>query len=171
MARSCLSQVECLQPRRLCSSDHCHLWSPQAFVHSDPAAAATLDWRDARPISEVVELLLGWDPDLVAAIKLFPKALHWRKVEESAAERWTSNNGRIVLLGDSVHPLPPSSFQVRCSFSSIPVILMLVHHRAARKQLKVLLRWRSASRSAATTECQWRLEPSSDSDGRVSPKR
>lgn len=45
--------------------------SLQSFVHFDFSGTASLNWRDRRPITEVTDLMEGWDPTLVEAIKTF----------------------------------------------------------------------------------------------------
>lgn len=80
-------------------------------MHFDFSHAASLNWRDRRPIKEVLDLLDGWDPSLVKAIALYRSTLNWRKSDELQANQWFTVGGKIVLIGDAVHPLPPSSFQ------------------------------------------------------------
>ncbi|KAK4050135.1 hypothetical protein OIV83_003706 [Microbotryomycetes sp. JL201] len=82
-----------------------------AFVHRDRSGQASLNWRDKRPISEVTSLLEDWDPQLKAAVSAFRSCLNWKKTERPSEHQWVTAGGRIVFIGDAVHPLPPSSFQ------------------------------------------------------------
>ncbi|KAM0788161.1 hypothetical protein ACM66B_001323 [Microbotryomycetes sp. NB124-2] len=82
-----------------------------AFVHRDLSGQASLNWRDKRPISEVTTLLDEWDPTLKTAISYFRWCLNWKKTERPSEPQWVTAGGRIVFVGDAVHPLPPSSFQ------------------------------------------------------------
>jgi hypothetical protein len=68
----------------------------QNFIHKeDTGAPSSFDWRDRRPIAEVLALLQGWDESLVEAIKTFGTCLHWPKTEQDAEERWISAGGKV----------------------------------------------------------------------------
>ncbi|KAK4048608.1 hypothetical protein OIO90_005778 [Microbotryomycetes sp. JL221] len=82
-----------------------------AFVHRDSTGAASLNWRDKRPITDVTKLLDDWDPSLKQAIATFRSCLNWQKTERPAEPQWQTIGGRIIFVGDAIHPLPPSSFQ------------------------------------------------------------
>ncbi|GEM06638.1 cullin 3 [Rhodotorula toruloides] len=74
---------------------------------------ASLNWRDRRPVAEVTERLKeeGWDPSVMEAVSAFRTCLNWAVEEDPPAERWCTDGGKIVLLGDAVHALSPMSFQ------------------------------------------------------------
>jgi hypothetical protein len=54
----------------------------QSFVHFDFSGTASLNWRDRRPITEVTDLMEGWDPTLVEAIKTFKSEFRVRTSTE-----------------------------------------------------------------------------------------
>ncbi|BGP30930.1 hypothetical protein JCM10296v2_002692 [Rhodotorula toruloides] len=74
---------------------------------------ASLSWRDRRPVAEVTERLKeeGWDPSVIEAVSAFGTCLNWAVEEDPPAERWCTDGGKIVLIGDAVHALSPMSFQ------------------------------------------------------------
>ncbi|GAA5921691.1 hypothetical protein JCM1841_007091 [Sporobolomyces salmonicolor] len=83
------------------------------FVSPDTYASASTDWRDRRSVAEVTEKLRKeeWDPTVIEAVQMFGTCLNWRVVEDPPAESWVTKGGKIVLIGDAVHPLSPMSFQ------------------------------------------------------------
>ncbi|GAA5950487.1 hypothetical protein JCM21900_004823 [Sporobolomyces salmonicolor] len=83
------------------------------FVSPDTYASASTDWRDRRSVAEVTEKLRReeWDPTVIEAVQMFGTCLNWRVVEDPPAESWVTKGGKIVLIGDAVHPLSPMSFQ------------------------------------------------------------
>ncbi|KAK4703096.1 hypothetical protein P7C70_g3123, partial [Phenoliferia sp. Uapishka_3] len=81
------------------------------FTHRDPKRRATTNTQDRRAIGEVLSLLEGWDPRLIRAVSLFKTAINWRVTEDEAAGDWVTSGGKIACLGDSVHPLLPTSYQ------------------------------------------------------------
>ncbi|GAA5858378.1 hypothetical protein JCM1840_001172 [Sporobolomyces johnsonii] len=83
------------------------------FVSPDTYASASTDWRDRRSVAEVTDKLRReeWDPTVIEAVQMFGTCLNWRVVEDPPAESWVTKGGKIVLIGDAVHPLSPMSFQ------------------------------------------------------------
>ncbi|BGP44002.1 hypothetical protein JCM10450v2_008218 [Rhodotorula kratochvilovae] len=82
------------------------------FTHRDDSAAASLDWRDKKPIAEVLaQLSDAWDPSLRKAMAHPPSTLHWKILDETPEEEWISASGKICFIGDSVHAMMPTSFQ------------------------------------------------------------
>ncbi|BGP04019.1 hypothetical protein NBRC10513v2_007760 [Rhodotorula toruloides] len=81
------------------------------FTHRDAGHSASLDWRDRKPIDEVLSSLHNWDPVLQQAIGYFPTSLHWEILDEPPEEEWISEGGKICFVGDSVHGMMPTSFQ------------------------------------------------------------
>ncbi|GAA5970271.1 hypothetical protein JCM11641_001643 [Rhodosporidiobolus odoratus] len=87
---------------------HCclYIWTMVTFTHRDISTSASLNWRDKRSMTDVLELLGdGWDPVLLAALKHFPSALHWPVLKETPAEEWISTGRKICFIGDSVHAM------------------------------------------------------------------
>ncbi|GAA5823213.1 hypothetical protein JCM3770_004325 [Rhodotorula araucariae] len=82
------------------------------FTHPDNTAAASLDWRDKKPIAEVLmQLSDAWDPSLRKTMAHFASSLHWKIVDETPEEEWISAGGKICFIGDSVHAMMPTAFQ------------------------------------------------------------
>ncbi|BGO96176.1 hypothetical protein NBRC10512_006671 [Rhodotorula toruloides] len=81
------------------------------FTQRDAGHSASLDWRDRKPIDEVLASLHDWDPVLRRAVGYFPSSLHWAILDEPPEEEWISEGGKICFVGDSVHGMMPTSFQ------------------------------------------------------------
>ncbi|GAA5845789.1 hypothetical protein JCM9279_002374 [Rhodotorula babjevae] len=82
------------------------------FTHADAKHAASLDWRDKKPISEVLELLdSAWDPTLRRAMRHFSSTLHWEITDEAPEAEWISTGGKICFIGDAVHAMMPTALQ------------------------------------------------------------
>lgn len=85
--------------------------SVQSMTHRDISKAASSNWRDIQPMSDVTPFLSGWDPALLAAVSHFKTGLHWRLFHHEPLLTWLSKNGRIAFLGDAIHTYLPTSFQ------------------------------------------------------------
>ncbi|TNY20170.1 hypothetical protein DMC30DRAFT_267762 [Rhodotorula diobovata] len=82
------------------------------FTHADARHAASLDWRDKKPISEVLDLLDSkWDPTLRRAMRHFTSTLHWEILDEVPEAEWISAGGKICFIGDAVHAMMPTALQ------------------------------------------------------------
>ncbi|GAA5835735.1 hypothetical protein JCM11251_007413 [Rhodosporidiobolus azoricus] len=75
--------------------------------------AASTNWRDRRPVKEVTDALEaeGWDESVIEAVKAFRTCLNWAVAEAPPSDRWVTESGKIILIGDAVHALSPLSFQ------------------------------------------------------------
>ncbi|ORY88676.1 hypothetical protein BCR35DRAFT_324226 [Leucosporidium creatinivorum] len=81
------------------------------ITHRDPHSTSSLNYRDRKPIRDVLHIIKNWDPALVKAVGMFGTALHWDIMDETPAAEWISEGGKIVCVGDAVHALQPTSFQ------------------------------------------------------------
>lgn len=72
---------------------HAHPIS-QTFTQRDAGHSASLDWRDRKPIDEVLASLHDWDPVLRRAVGYFPSSLHWAILDEPPEEEWISEGGK-----------------------------------------------------------------------------
>lgn len=82
-----------------------------ALTRRDGTNTASINWRDRKPITEVLDLLQGWDPALIRAISYFKSTLNWAIFNEPPADEWVSARGRIAFVGDAIHAMHPTSFQ------------------------------------------------------------
>jgi hypothetical protein len=78
--------------------------------------------------------------------KMIGSARHhfmWVPVAIPHLRTWTSENGRIVLLGDAAHAMLPDAGQVSCYEACILRLIILINIRARRKVLKMLQHWQN----------------------------
>lgn len=74
-------------------------------------------WIQPGDIDYVRRRLDVFDPALRACLVKAQGCTKWRIAEGPALARWTSQNGRIVLLGDAAHAMLPSAGQVSLASS------------------------------------------------------
>ncbi|KAM5383739.1 hypothetical protein ACJZ2D_001728 [Fusarium nematophilum] len=70
-------------------------------------------WSNPGDIKDLLHVVDGWDPVIVAAMKAIPhdKLIDWKLLWRDPIRQWVSPKGRIVLAGDSAHPHLPTSGQ------------------------------------------------------------
>lgn len=57
-------------------------------------------------------------PSLSAVLQIATTCDRWKIAEMPDLPRWTSKNGRAILLGDSAHAMEPNAAQVRWNRTS-----------------------------------------------------
>lgn len=70
--------------------------------HSDPST-----WKPENAITEMREYFRGWDPQLNKIIHMIDKTLKWPLLTGSSIDKWVSDSGKLVVLGDAVHAMVP----------------------------------------------------------------
>ncbi|KAL0936268.1 salicylate hydroxylase [Colletotrichum truncatum] len=68
-------------------------------------------WDENGDIEYVRKLFKGACPEIRKVLDVAKKCDRWRLAELPDLPRWTSEEGRIVLLGDSAHAMQPSAAQ------------------------------------------------------------
>ncbi|RMJ04798.1 hypothetical protein CDV36_014524 [Fusarium kuroshium] len=96
-----------------CPFPHSHLPSDHAntFLQDDSETGAQESWTCPGKVSDILELMDGWDEVLKAVAKHIPEdnLIDWKLLWRDPAKKWVSDNGRIVLVGDAAHPHLPTS--------------------------------------------------------------
>ncbi|KAJ9612099.1 hypothetical protein H2200_003694 [Cladophialophora chaetospira] len=62
-------------------------------------------------VEDVLDLVEGWDPRLVAALAKTEECLDWQICHRPRLSSWTSKRGRLIIAGDAAHPVSPTSGQ------------------------------------------------------------
>ncbi|KAI5917477.1 maackiain detoxification [Camillea tinctor] len=72
---------------------------------------AEKDLGDVVPITEVLRFLEGWTPFVIEVVKAVPdqKAVDWKLRWRDPQEKWVSDLGRVVQIGDACHSFLPTS--------------------------------------------------------------
>ncbi|CAD6584231.1 MAG: hypothetical protein CYPHOPRED_002641 [Cyphobasidiales sp. Tagirdzhanova-0007] len=63
--------------------------------------------RQAASTDEMMTLFSGWDPVLKKFLRLVQKVDKWRLMHHGGLESWHHPAGRLVMIGDAVHPMLP----------------------------------------------------------------
>lgn len=64
-------------------------------------------WTVTGDIRELQQRFADWEPRVRDLIDLVPKYLKWNLRDIPPLEQWVHNKGKVVLLGDSCHPMLP----------------------------------------------------------------
>lgn len=72
-------------------------------------ARAEEGWNQSGDSAELAAYFAGWAEPLPAVIAAAPQAHRWALFDRDPLPRWT--DGRVVLLGDACHPMPPFQAQ------------------------------------------------------------
>ncbi|CAD6583072.1 MAG: hypothetical protein CYPHOPRED_002227 [Cyphobasidiales sp. Tagirdzhanova-0007] len=63
--------------------------------------------RQAASTDEMMSLFDGWDPVLRKFLSLVTSVDKWRLMHHGGLESWHHPGGRVVMIGDAVHPMLP----------------------------------------------------------------
>ena len=63
--------------------------------------------NEPAPLSDIKERYRNWNPEVKKVIDLVPACYKWHTAYLEKLERWSSESGRIVLIGDACHAMVP----------------------------------------------------------------
>lgn len=89
-------------------------------------------WSFPGNLDDVFKVLEGWDPMTKAIVEKTPSLVDWKLVYRDPLPTWTSEKGRIALLGDSAHPFLPTSAQGATQAMEDGVTIAVALRRAAK---------------------------------------
>jgi len=97
----------------------------------------------------------GWEPRVQKLLQLVPSTLKWRLMDRLPLDKWVHDSGKVVLLGDSCHPMLPYRAQGAAMAIEDAAFLGNIFSRLQDKsQIPILLRGYEAARYPRTTEVQ-----------------
>ncbi|CAE6445671.1 unnamed protein product [Rhizoctonia solani] len=73
----------------------------------DGSAPAVESWTAEGSVEDMRRDFSGWEPRIQKLIHLIPSTLKWLLADREPLEKWVHDSGRVVLLGDSCHPMLP----------------------------------------------------------------
>ncbi|CEL54331.1 3-hydroxybenzoate 6-hydroxylase 1 OS=Pseudomonas alcaligenes GN=xlnD PE=1 SV=1 [Rhizoctonia solani AG-1 IB] len=73
----------------------------------DGSAPAVESWTAEGSVEEMRRDFNGWEPRIQKLIHLIPSTLKWLLADREPLEKWVHDSGKVVLLGDSCHPMLP----------------------------------------------------------------
>ncbi|KAH6662542.1 putative MAK1-like monooxygenase [Halenospora varia] len=121
-------------------------------------------WSFPGKLSEVLEVLEGWDPMCKAIVEKTPSIVDWKLVYRDPLPTWVSKEGRICLLGDAAHPFLPTSAQGATQAVEDGVTLAVCLKRAGKENVPAAVksyqeirydRVRKVQKTGETTRDMW----------------
>ena len=84
----------------------------RVFTHKDERDVDE-GWSEPGDHEEACRILEGWDPAVLAMVRMTPpaKLVDWKLVYRDPLPTWISPKGRTALIGDAAHPFLPTSIQ------------------------------------------------------------
>ncbi|KAF8684732.1 hypothetical protein RHS04_01160 [Rhizoctonia solani] len=73
----------------------------------DGSAPAVESWTAEGSVEEMRRDFSGWEPRIQKLINLIPSTLKWLLADRQPLDKWVHDSGKVVLLGDSCHPMLP----------------------------------------------------------------
>ncbi|ELU40235.1 salicylate 1-monooxygenase [Rhizoctonia solani AG-1 IA] len=71
----------------------------------DGSAPAVESWTAEGSVEEMRRDFSGWEPRIQKLINLIPSTLKWLLADRQPLDKWVHDSGKVVLLGDSCHPM------------------------------------------------------------------
>jgi salicylate hydroxylase len=82
--------------------------------HVDKTDPAT--WHSANLIVDMRKCFQDWDPKLLKIIGMIEKTMKWPLMTVPSMQRWISDSGKLVVLGDAAHAMVPYMSQGKSSY-------------------------------------------------------
>lgn len=76
-----------------------------------PDDMAEESWTAPGDVNQMRKEYEGWDPRLVKLLNLVPSTLKWKLCAREPLPTWIHSSNKLVLLGDSCHPMLPYQAQ------------------------------------------------------------
>ncbi|KZT51075.1 FAD/NAD(P)-binding domain-containing protein [Calocera cornea HHB12733] len=97
----------------------------------------------------------GWEPRIQKMLGLVPSTLKWKLMDRGPLETWIHKSGKVVLLGDSCHPMLPYRAQgAAMAVEDAAVLGSLLSHISSPAQIPFFLRAYQDLRHARCTDTQ-----------------
>ncbi|KDQ19543.1 hypothetical protein BOTBODRAFT_170623 [Botryobasidium botryosum FD-172 SS1] len=75
------------------------------ILHPDNATEES--WTQPGSVEKMREEFAGWEPRVQKILSLIPSTYTWRLMDRRPLETWIHPGNKVVLLGDSCHPMLP----------------------------------------------------------------
>ncbi|KLO16029.1 FAD/NAD-binding domain-containing protein [Schizopora paradoxa] len=97
----------------------------------------------------------GWEPRITKLLSMVPSTLKWKLMDRQPLTTWLHHEGRVVLLGDSCHPMLPYRAQgAAMAVEDAAVLGNLLSRLSHPAELTPLLRGYEVLRYHRTAETQ-----------------
>ncbi|KAF4624114.1 hypothetical protein G7Y89_g14059 [Cudoniella acicularis] len=77
------------------------------LVFCHPGQAGVSKWNEPTDIEEMRRCYVDWEPTVRHLVVNISNCRRWKFAYIPSLEKWHSDSGRVVLIGDSVHAMVP----------------------------------------------------------------
>jgi len=123
------------------------------LIHPDDGSVES--WTAEGSADKMRADFAGWDPRVEKMLAMVPSVLKWKLMDREPIPTWIHREGRVVLLGDSCHPMLPYRAQgAAMAVEDAAVLGNLLSRLTDMRELTPLLRGYEVLRHARTAETQ-----------------
>ncbi|KAL4073711.1 hypothetical protein V8B97DRAFT_1865579 [Scleroderma yunnanense] len=123
------------------------------MCHTDRDSEAP--WKTETSVDKIKAEYEGWEPRIQKLLSLVPSAVKWKLLDHAPLKSWVHKDGRLVLLGDSCHPMLPYRAQGSAmAIEDAAVLGSLFSRLSSRAQIAPLLYAYESIRYARATSTQ-----------------
>ncbi|KAN0091583.1 hypothetical protein V8E55_005149 [Tylopilus felleus] len=109
------------------------------LVHPDDGSVES--WTAEGSADKMRADFVGWEPRVQKLLALIPSTLNWKLMDRAPLKTWVHPEGKLVLLGDSCHPMLPYRAQGSAmAVEDAAVLGNLFSRLSSRAQIAPLLR-------------------------------
>ncbi|KAG2145711.1 hypothetical protein BD769DRAFT_1660826 [Suillus cothurnatus] len=110
------------------------------LVMMHPDEGAVESWTAEGNVDKMKEYYKGWSTTVQKLLALVPSTLDWKLMDRDPLPSWIHKDGRLVLLGDSCHPMLPYRAQGSAmAIEDAAVLGNIFSHCSDRSQILPLL--------------------------------
>ncbi|KAF9227012.1 FAD/NAD(P)-binding domain-containing protein [Gyrodon lividus] len=123
------------------------------LVHPDDGSVES--WTAEGSADKMRADFVGWEPCMQKLLALIPSTLNWKLMDRLPLSTWVHKDGKVVLLGDSCHPMLPYRAQGSAmAIEDAAVLGNLFSRLSSRAQMTPLLHAYQSIRYARTANTQ-----------------
>jgi len=123
------------------------------MVHPDDGSVES--WTAEGSADKMRADFKGWEPKITKLLSMVPSTLKWKLMDRQPLPTWIHPEGRVVLLGDSCHPMLPYRAQgAAMAVEDAAVLGNLLSRLSHPAELSPLLRGYEVLRYSRTAETQ-----------------
>ncbi|KAJ8596570.1 FAD/NAD(P)-binding domain-containing protein [Rhizopogon salebrosus TDB-379] len=123
------------------------------LVHPDNDGEES--WTAEGSVDKMRSEFAGWEPRVQKLLAMIPTTLNWKLMDRDPLETWIHKGGKLVLLGDSCHPMLPYRAQGSAmAVEDAAVLGNLFSHLSLHSQITPLLHAYQCIRYARATATQ-----------------
>jgi salicylate hydroxylase len=110
------------------------------MMHPDATEGGVESWTAEGNMDKMKEYYKGWSPTVQKLLALVPSTLDWKLMDRDPLPSWIHKDGKLVLLGDSCHPMLPYRAQgLAMAIEDGAVLGNIFSHCSDRSQILPLL--------------------------------